>query len=1178
MTFNSALSGAQMTKLRSRGYQAAQFVSFFSNRVVFECQTNVDLTTTTSYASFAWTNTVSGAYTNVEVGQTILVSLTNDITKAIWRLRVRLAPNGTTIYCNETDAKIPNGSYVFVLDTFEVWDRLSRPDSSTPPVQLEDYDLTFQKLLPSITGLQYIYAGEKDTGTGKFRIALNLTGITVESGATISTWLITPRAGQATLISGSYSSAVATFDLDPSTMATWGETWFTVAVTDSNGLTLTRHSGVKITDATHPSDVDFESMQGSIDISADIARGWSARLPAFAGVDSILPWTLGVIWRAEEVYGGVSGALGATSNIDFVGYLRKDNPQAQGDTTYGVLSQTTFEMVDVAARLANIEMQLIGMFYDVAPTLWDHINNLTVRRGLWHVLTRHSTAPYLVDVTFDTQLSDDSFLFPILSTQGQNSLAVCNGIAAQVNAALEFGPDGVIQIYRDARYLTAAQRNALVTVATFNAQGSSDDCFVVSSDRTYEPRVGVIDANGAMSNPSGIPTVYQSRAPGMAQGISQGTTTLANQILVQTQTAANAQAELNQRAGNQFEVENNQETLTLEFPDGYNFFIPSHAQWYILIATTNLAGTNGVNRIIYDSSVRWLLETVRYSLKPAAGERKVTVTMRRESRIGDPGYTVIIPPQPTASILPFNFTPPAFPGLTITPILPPDGIINPPIDPVPTGVGFNVVEWGSTADYAASNYVSLATPLWAEKTPSDLGSFGVAQVIADLSDLTKKAAPAYLLASDGVNSAVWYTANIAQALPVWTKGANIAGVFKLIRLTNTPGEVAIYCPSSNGAGTIIYDFGVGSQGFVPQVLFSQTLGVYSGGAWNAVDFTGDGGTTYQNDVDIIKMIGSSVSVTSIIVVMDRVQGDIGAGDTRDAVIRGILSGVTQFTFSTIPGPFGTNITYIWSGSATIDEIQLDINQAHKNAPAPTGGSCAVKKVIVNGGGAIVAFSSNFGATWGAPLTVGSSPDIDAGFDAQHGGTVSFAASDQEINKASTLGGAYSNFLATTGGEPVLIEIPWYKWGQTIGGTKNTGSTPDFCYGTDVAVGGETFWLVVGSTATANSPVVSATKGTVVGPNCVTTWCGTRIAGLFKFSGVIHLMTGVITNTGTPAITWTDRGALNALYIRGGYKMGSPSSLFIAGPNGSWYSSDYGANVKTRTSAAVGNVLGIEPAG
>lgn len=1178
MTFNTPLTSPQLTKVRSGSYQGSQNVSLFSNRIVFKCQVNVDLSVGVVFAAFTWYNALIGAYTDVEVGQTVWVSPTTNIADWVWRGRVRLTPGAATFYVNETEANWLPNYYVFVTDVFEPWDRLSRPTTDTPPQQRVDFDETYHKMAPSILGLQYIYAGDKDTGTGKFRVTLSLTGVPIESGSSISSWLITPRSGQATLISGSYSSAVATFDLDPSTMSTWGETWFTVVATDSNGNTLTRHCGVKITDDTHPSDLSFENIQ----ISGDIARGYTATLPAFAGVDSVLPWTLVCVWRDTESYGGVAGTLGALPNtIDHIGFLRKDDPSVTSDPKHTTLSTTSFEVLDIAGRMANIEMQQLAI-QNGTTAAWDWINNVTPRRALWHYLTTHSTVPTLVDITFDPLLADDSYLFPDFSTQGNNLLAAGNGIGAQVNAAFEFGPDGSIEINRDLRHTDAATRSAAPTVMSLQATGSTngitDDCIVIGSSRIYEDRIGVLDANGASFT---VPPVYQSRAPGLAQGISQGRGTLANQVLA-IGTGLQNQTEINQRAGDEFNIQNAQETITLEMPDGYVFGIPSRAQWYTLVADTNLAGPNGVSRIIYTSSVRWQLEQVRYNVKNADGDRKNEWILRRECPIGLPGYSVVIPSQPSASIVPFGVVLPAF---NIDPlILPPAGVIVPPPNPTPVPLKGTTptVEWDGTADYLSNNYPGLASPLWAGKTPSDLGLFQVKHVIADLADLSVKATPAYLLASDATNSAVWYTPNLQQARPAWVKSASYAGAYTLLRLTETPGSVEIY---GSGKLQTVFDLKASAYGWQPLVGPNATHGGYflapgfCTGTGSAGWLFGQGFKGIQNfdsgcgcgsavnSVDYIELPSSAGytwhGVTSIDITVDA--GGFPAGVASIYAYYQDLSGTWHGTVIT-PGGAGIT-TSTWTFSDDVQALAVDLGACD------TATDIYVLKVVVNSGAgnAETRLSTDYGSTFASAVSVGTSPGALAGFDVQHGNTVTLAAADQKVRIATALGGSYSDETngALTGSEPACIVIPWWRAGSST--VKNTSaSQPDYILASTSAIAGASLWIV---TSTGKHDITPTAGALVVGPNAITIWKGTRLAVLVNVSGTVHLYTGVIAAGLT--VTWTDQGAFNASYLRGAYHASAAGPLFMAGPAGSWYSADWGVSVHARTSAA-NAPGGIEP--
>ncbi len=895
MNLNVPITSPQYTKLRSNSYAGQQNLSLFSNRVVLQGQVTSDFTQTTSWITFSYTN-ITGSYLDVEPDMTILFGTENDVTKAFSRGRIHPDHPATfvTVTTNESDLKISPAYYFWVIDQFEVFDRLSRPVGSNPIVQYIDYDEAYHTPEPSITGLQYVYVGECDAGTGKLRVTLAMTGIAIASGATISSWAIILRSGTATLISGSLSSPNAVIDFEP------GETWFMVQVMDSNGVTGLRHSGVKAHDANNPPDLAFEN----IEVSGAIERGWTARCPSFDGVDNVLPFTLGVAWRTNEFYGGVAGLLGATNNIDFIGYLRKDDPNAKADKLYTLLSTTTFEMVDVATRLASTECQQLALFDD-ATAVTDHILTLTPRRSIHHLLSLHCTLSRLVDIAYDSFLTSDVYEFPIITTPGDNLLSVCNGIGQQVNAMLEFGPDGRVYVPRDARYLTATERNALPTIANLTIA----DNFTVAGSRNYENNIGVLDANGAVSMGGGNVLASQTRSPGTAQGISQGRETLANQITA-TGTLADSRNELSQRGGNHYEIKNFQETLTIEFPDGYNFFIPSKAQWYtITISSADFPYLAGVMRFDYDSTIRWLVTGVNFTHENKRGTRKLRVMFQRESRIGDLGLTIAIPSQPTASILPFSFVPPAFPNFDPM-LLPPVGIDTPPPVPVPSPATTNApkdgnfaVTWTAAQCWFTNNYIARASPTWIEGTPDDLGSFNIKQVIMDLFTAGTSTPGAYLLASDGNNSAVWHTTDASQNPPVWSKGASVVGIFTVIRLTQTPGGIEIYAPATVIAGwTLTVDWSVGSPGVAYVTVSDQggSAGYHAG--------SGYGGLGIFSVLDKPHLTGDVTTFTSSIEVFGKLVNPSGSGSffiqfSPSSIDVGPTSGTYSQLFTYIDGPF-----------------------------------------------------------------------------------------------------------------------------------------------------------------------------------------------------------------------------------------------------------------------------------
>jgi hypothetical protein len=198
---------------------------------------------------------------------------------------------------------------------------------------------------------------------------------------------------------------------------------------------------------------------------------------------------------------------------------------------------------------------------------------------------------------------------------------------------------------------------------------------------------------------------------------------------------------------------------------------------------------------------------------------------------------------------------------------------------------------------------------------------------------------------------------------------------------------------------------------------------------------------------------------------------------------------------------------------------------------------------------LVKYSSNYGATFAGSQAPGTSPGTVGGFDVQQAGTISYAAISAAVVKASTFGGIYSAFIATTGAAAVCIIVPWYTRNSTT--AKNTtGATPDCIVALDGvdSDGGSLYWVAGGTGVKTD---ITPTAGmTFDSPNCVTTSYGTHIAVFGKISGVYHLYTS--TNGGT---SWTDRGTLTTPHFIRGRRRDNRVVTYGGGNHGQLYVTD-----------------------
>ena len=1123
MTFQVALTSPQLTKLRSGSYSADYLLKLCTNSVVLAGQLNGAIGT--DWAQFTYDNVSAGAYTAVKVGQALLISATNDIQTARYRGRVRLAPTSSIVYTNESSAEFADNSYFWIINTFDAQYKLSRPDANG--TELIDYDEAYHGLRPSVTGLQTAYFNYDPAG-GAYRIAFSVSAIAKQSGNTISSYQFTFAAGTYTVISGSLSSATVTVDFNP------GEQWGQLVVTDSGGITATRNFLIEACDdSVNPPDFGFNAPP----ISCDLSRGWSLSLDAFAGIDSMLNNTFVVIGKYNEQYGGTAGGL-FTDNIAFCGWFQRETDPASSDMQYGVIETATLDFNGIGAALARLNSQLVPFFISASPTQSEQVKQLTPWRAVGKFLDDYTTIGTLCDIAFDD--TSDTFLFPTLTTQGGNALSVIQGIAQMVASVIEFAPDGRIQMVKDVTYQSSTERSADVTVANWQAQ----DFVSLSRAQEENPNYGLTDTDGAYYNlTNGRVVGFTARAPGIARGEAEGNDNLPSQVLAASSDDATALAELIQRATNRFNFINNNEYLDAEFPDGYNFLIPSRQQLYTV--TASALTLNGVNRISYDTSTQWLLESCSIT-RNDNGATVVRGRLHRLQAIGTGGInTTLVPPGdvdfgvPDLGLSSFTFQ---LPEINI-----PDsgGDVPAPIPPNPTiadATGQTVIAKNSTNAWLLRNFINLTVPQATMVTPSDLGSYTIKQVLFDPFS-TNNSVGAYILASDGTNSAVWYSSNVAASPPIWTKGADVSGVYTIIRALNSAGFIEIYSPNDTSSGwTETLDFTLSEEGFGLRVSCATPEGAWTlGSGWQAlpdlpIEPSCDGYATR----DVVQRTFASTTLTSILLTYNYTLGSAYTEDDRQVLIR---AGADLSSLSTLasdgspPVHSGTDLTLGWTGSAAYAAIELNIWASGKKMSTGTDGSSSFKKLTITGtgtnpfgggtGGAASRVSGTNGAAWSTSLTIGTTPGSVGGFDVQRVGANSFAASSGKVRRASTIAGAWGDYYAPTGGvEAACIIIPYFNWA----GTKQTDAAhPDIIVGLTGADGSSRtlLWIEGGATPGTVHDLTPVANYVFDNPNAVTVAYQHHIACMGKISSTYTLRT-----TNDQGATWINRGTLTSpMFIR-----------------------------------------------
>lgn len=1148
MPFPSSLSTPQLDTLRGvdtvPSYAAAEYAIFCPNTVIFQALVN-GAPTGASFAQVAFDNVTIGAYTDIEVGETVLIGADSDIRNATFTGRVRKAPTSSILYINETSDVLPDNANIWVIKDFRVWDRLARQVSN---VQRKDYDITFTTPAPLIYGLQSAYAGVASGSPEVVELSFTPSGLPITYGATIDddTWMWTIPSGIAITV-GTDTDQNITVEIDAGV-----RDWITVQVDDSNGKTGYFHFFVGAV-ASDLSDVITPTMKGA-GIAGD-ENGWSGSVEAFAGVFDLLDNTL-IVFFDVEYYNAEETTI--LSNVKLVGRLRKETDSTQSDELYSRIKRANFDIEGALAQFSRIEHLPFTLLDKNTPTAFDQIAHLTIWRAIAYTLYWHTTYLTLHSLAFDS--TADTFRYLALPTQGGNILSVIQDLAVSINALIETAPTGETRVVRDAVYLTSPQRAALPTIMDV---ADSDLINIDSLDIELVDTTGKIQASGGFYNStSGKVTPLLSLAPGVAQGVGEGVAQFTRQVLAANVTQLVAQTELNTRTGNEYAIKRRANiTMTVSMPPGYNWLVPSVAQWY----TFTLSADETTGGRAFTSEERWQCTAVSYQHNNEAGTKSpIQATFKLETR-GTPGQTVTYPPVTQISpILPTMPTLPPFPSFPPLPtiILPDDPTPDdtPALLPAsPLSNGNLVGIWSALQDWTAPDTFLTNAPTWAETTPDEL-------TMTDFQWVGQGTNGAYAIGNDGTDSVFFYAADGLSPVIAWIQ-TQLTGLYNKIRVGNAAGQV--YAISSGDNWCETFDFTLSDGGFVFAGFGAYTPGVgwteTAAPAGSAINVT-------RTWVGAVTITSASIDVTF--------GSDPGGSGGRNVSVRD--DGNTQEIVEAVSVPAGAG-TY--SNSGTFPNVsQVTMNPSKGNG---VSSSIVITSLTLCGigtnpfgggaGGIASQYSTDFGETFGVVRSAGDTFAAYNGVDTQKPGTAILIGTSGQVVK-STSGGTYSAYGSAmpAGATPAALWLPHFQFGTS---TPNAGSTPQFLVASNtLTAGNESLWKVTssGTVYTDITPFISGEYGIAVSPDCISMAykSGERIAVIMDFGGTIKLVT-----SDDAGATWVSRAILaaDALYVRFRNTDLTANQLFVAnGSNNILVSPSFGANLILKTAPTEDSVIGIEP--
>jgi len=350
MPFPSILSTEQLTQLRQSDVTHQQYVLFTPNDVVWQTQPNAQVDGAIPYAEIVWNGTVLGDRADVKQGMTVLISTSSvyrDTT--IFRGRVRKTPDGTTFFVDENSTNLETSYYITVIDDFDVHEKQER--RLINGTRYIDYDKSFSKLPPVISGLQSVYVDVLGAATAIISFAPTVTAIA--DGATIIEYLW--DVGDGTITVGTSATKDITVSFPGTT--TNEHRWVMLTATDSNYVSQYFVFEVYTIDLASTSSIVSRLGTNAVSITGTQQDGFNVTVRVVEAFDTVLNRTRCTILSIDD-YDGLRSlpfTSGGTTPIEV-------GDDITGDTS-GAIATVVIVDLDSGSWAGG----------DAAGTLW--INN-----------------------------------------------------------------------------------------------------------------------------------------------------------------------------------------------------------------------------------------------------------------------------------------------------------------------------------------------------------------------------------------------------------------------------------------------------------------------------------------------------------------------------------------------------------------------------------------------------------------------------------------------------------------------------------------------------------------------------------------------------------------------------------------------------------------------------------
>lgn len=637
-----AATEGELLKLRSDGQKTDLYLTIHKPAVVYTALVN-QTTFGDPVVQVAYDNG-SGTLADVKIGMTLYVGSSAGAYD-LGMVRIRKTPGAAIFYINE-DSEIPwaNNLYLTVVDEIGLWQKHL---VMSGPVIYMDYDVSYTD--------QHKYLNPAPVMGANAVLWLDGDSVNFEPdagdswvlGSTISSYLWSAPGSSAT---SGLNTATPTITYNAA-----GTYRVSCTVTATNGKTTTGYRYVFVYDDDNLPATNFEllSCAGNYE-----SGGWEFSVRMFDEADDVRDRSM-VILHARDWYGLEEGSIGpidGCENVIVMGWIAGESIHWDPEENY-----VTFDVRGPQAWFGQIPAYPVGVEYSGSdPTEWTSVLNLTVDKGLFHLLHWRSTATIMMDVI----LPGDTQYAPSVEAQVGNLWAQMTSIAEQMILAKPVCDRyGRLYVQVDTQYLGGSDRSEIPAVMTLTQDDLRENANIT---RETVQQAAHVEASGFAFNGS-TATPLISKAPGRTYG-RFGETIPVEQLLIPSQTRLNELAALIWARKN-----NPYPNVDLQLAANNRLVDVCPRQRLILSI-----GANDTVRGIVLVNQKLLPRRVEYEYDPNAGFLIVNVECEGETYTSVVGETIPYVPPPAIGTLPIG----TLPDIRIPPLSPLPNITFPPYEPV----------------------------------------------------------------------------------------------------------------------------------------------------------------------------------------------------------------------------------------------------------------------------------------------------------------------------------------------------------------------------------------------------------------------------------------------------------------------------------------------------------------